>query len=65
LAEAKRNYGYFALLSNKIEDPLDALAIYRNEDLVEKAFENLKGTAEPPQGRPCPPSRVSRVAMTT
>jgi len=42
LAEAKRNYGYFALLSNEIKDPLDALTIYRNKDLVEKAFENLK-----------------------
>ena len=35
-------YGYFALLSNEIKDPLDALAIYRNKDMVEKAFENLK-----------------------
>ncbi len=42
LIEAKRNYGYFALLSNEIKDPLDALTIYRNKDLVEKAFENLK-----------------------
>ena len=42
LAEAKRNYGYFALLSNEIKDPLEALTIYRNKDLVEKAFENLK-----------------------
>ncbi len=42
LAEAKRNYGYFALLSNEIKDPLDALTIYRNKDLVEKAFDNLK-----------------------
>ncbi len=42
LAEAKRNYGYFALLSNEIKDPVEALAIYRNKDLVEKAFDNLK-----------------------
>lgn len=42
LTEAKRNYGYFALLSNEIKDPLEALTIYRNKDLVEKAFENLK-----------------------
>lgn len=42
LAEAKRNYGYFALLSNEIKDPIEALEIYRNKDLVEKAFENLK-----------------------
>jgi len=42
LAEAKRNYGYFALLSNEIKDASEALEIYRNKDLVEKAFENLK-----------------------
>jgi transposase len=42
LAEAKRNYGYFALLSNEIKDSVEALSIYRNKDLVEKAFENLK-----------------------
>lgn len=35
LAEAKRNYGYFALLSNEINDPVEALEIYRNKDLVE------------------------------
>jgi transposase len=42
LAEAKRNYGYFALLSNEIKQAADALEIYRNKDLVEKAFDNLK-----------------------
>ena len=42
LAQAKRNYGYFSLLSNEIKDPVEALSIYRNKDLVEKAFENLK-----------------------
>jgi len=42
IAEAKRDYGYFALMSNKIKDPVEALSIYRNKDLVEKAFENLK-----------------------
>jgi hypothetical protein len=42
LAETKCNYGYFALLSNDIKEPLDALEIYRNKDMVEKAFENLK-----------------------
>lgn len=42
LAETKRNYGYFALLSNEIKDASEALEIYRNKDLVEKAFENLK-----------------------
>lgn len=42
IAEQKRNYGYFALLSNEIKDGVKALEIYRNKDLVEKAFENLK-----------------------
>jgi hypothetical protein len=42
MAEAKRNYGYFALLSNEIKDAVPALEIYRNKDLVEKAFNNLK-----------------------
>jgi len=42
LAEAKNNYGYFALVSNDIKEPVKALEIYRNKDLVEKAFENLK-----------------------
>ena len=40
-AEVK-NDGYFALLSNDIKDPIEALEIYRNKDLVEKAFGNLK-----------------------
>ena len=30
------------LLSNKVREPVAALEIYRNKDLVEKAFENLK-----------------------
>jgi len=42
LAEAKKNYGYFVLLSNEIKDPIEALEIYRNKDLVEKGFGNLK-----------------------
>ena len=40
--EARRNYGYFALVSNEIKDPVKALDVYRNKDLVEKAFGNLK-----------------------
>ena len=42
LREAKRNYGYFTLLSNEIKEPIQALEIYRKKDLIEKAFENLK-----------------------
>ena len=42
MEEAKRNYGYFVLLSNDIKDATNALETYRNRDLVEKAFNNLK-----------------------
>jgi len=42
LREAKLNYGYFALLTNEVKDAVEALEIYRNRDLVEKAFDNLK-----------------------
>lgn len=42
LAQAKKNYGYFVLVSNEIKDAVKALEIYRNKDLVEKAFDNLK-----------------------
>jgi len=42
LAETKKNYGYFVLLSNDVTDAVKALEIYRNKDLVEKAFHNLK-----------------------
>ena len=40
--EAKRYYGFFALMSNDKMDSMTALALYRNKDLVEKAFGNLK-----------------------
>jgi transposase len=39
---AAANYGYFALLSNEMKDPIQALALYRNKDVIEKAFGNLK-----------------------
>ncbi len=42
IQKATRGYGYFALLSNEMKDPIDALDLYRNKDLVEKAFGNLK-----------------------
>ena len=38
----ERNYGYFALISNGVEDPLEALEKYRAKDFIEKAFGNLK-----------------------
>jgi transposase len=40
--QAKRYYGFFALLSNVKMDALTALERYRNKDLIEKAFGNLK-----------------------
>jgi len=42
ITEIEKNYGYFALMSNDIKDPLEALLIYRLKDLAEKAFHNLK-----------------------
>ena len=40
--EAKRYFGFFALLSNEKMNSITALALYRNKDLVEKAFGNIK-----------------------
>ena len=40
--EEKRFYGFFALMSNDIKDARKALGIYRNKDVVEKAFGNYK-----------------------
>lgn len=39
---ARRLYGYFALVSNEVRDPIEALQLYRTRDVVEKAFGNLK-----------------------
>ena len=39
---AKRYYGFFALLTNETMDAITALELYRNKDVVEKAFGNLK-----------------------
>lgn len=40
--KARTYYGYFALVSNAKMDAITALETYRNRDLVEKAFGNLK-----------------------
>jgi transposase len=40
--EVKNNYGYFALIGNEVKDPIKALEIYRNKDLAEKAFGDIK-----------------------
>ena len=42
IKKAKRYYGFFALLSNEKMEAITALELYRNKDLVEKAFGNLK-----------------------
>ena len=42
VCKAKRYYGFFALLSNQPMDAITALELYRNKDVVEKAFGNLK-----------------------
>jgi transposase len=39
---AEKNYGTFALISNGVKDPLEALEKYRIKDFIEKAFGNLK-----------------------
>jgi len=38
----KRYAGFQALLSNSIKDPIKALQIYRDKDVVEKCFDDLK-----------------------
>lgn len=42
ICNAEKNFGYFALISNGIKDPIEAIKIYRTKDLIEKAFGNLK-----------------------
>ena len=42
ITQAEKDYGFFALISNEIKDPIVALDMYRNKDVVEKAFGNLK-----------------------
>jgi hypothetical protein len=37
-----RYAGFYALLTNDIKDPLQALMVYRNKDTVEKCFDDLK-----------------------
>jgi transposase len=40
--KTEMNYGYFALISNDLKDPIEALEVYRAKDVIEKAFGNLK-----------------------
>lgn len=36
--KARERYGFFALVSNEVKDPILALNIYRTRDVVEKAY---------------------------
>ena len=42
VSAAKRYYGFFVLVSNETMDAVTALETYRNKDVIEKAFGNLK-----------------------
>lgn len=42
ITEVKRHYGFFTLVTNETMDAKRALEIYRNKDVVEKAFGGLK-----------------------
>lgn len=42
MQDAQARFGYFALMSNEIKDAREALLLYRNRDVVEKAFSNIK-----------------------
>jgi len=38
----KRYTGFYAILTNSIKDPVESLYVYRNRDVVEKCFDDLK-----------------------
>lgn len=40
--QKKRYFGFFALMTNEKMDAITALTLYRNKDMVEKAFGNIK-----------------------
>jgi len=42
VAKAKRYLGFFVLITNETMDAFTALELYRNKDVAEKAFGNLK-----------------------
>ena len=39
---ARKNFGFFVLLSHGVKDPVEALRLYRSKDMIEKAFCDLK-----------------------
>jgi transposase len=42
VSKAKRYFGFFALMTNETMTAIEALELYRNKDVAEKAFGNLK-----------------------
>ena len=42
IASEKKLAGYFVILTNHYKDPWQLLEVYRNKDVVEKSFDNLK-----------------------
>ena len=42
IKEARKYFGYFALITNETMDAFTALHLYRMKDVVEKAFGNIK-----------------------
>lgn len=42
VAEERKNFGYFALIGNETLTASHALTVYRNKDVAEKAFDNVK-----------------------
>jgi len=42
LKHRKRYAGFFCILSNAIKDPTEALRVYRDKDVVENSFDDLK-----------------------
>jgi transposase len=42
IEEEVRNSGYFVILTNHYKNPQPVLEIYRQKDVVEKSFDNLK-----------------------
>lgn len=42
----KRYAGFFCILSSKIKEPMEALKIYREKDVVENSFDDLKNTLD-------------------
>ena len=45
-AYKKNTAGYLVLLTNDIKDPIEAIKVYRNKDVVEKSFDNLKNSLD-------------------